>query len=136
MGDHFSSPRVFDDPAADIADVFVFPRPEQPGRVVLVMTVFPRQLGRLSFKPTDTNANEGQNVLAIVIEADLAALLRPAAGPLLAVGGETVTAGGHPVRLEHTARAELKNFIMSDKNHDKVNLPGPAGCQPGLLRRP
>jgi hypothetical protein len=224
MGDHFSSPRVFGDPAADIADVFVFPRPERPGRVVLVLTVFPsatvtslfsdaltyrfrirpvtvagpgaapgyavgedeytfdftfegdgvgglaqagrcvtpggqevvfrvgdemaadslglriyagarldpffialtgvretRQLGRLSFKPTDTNANEGQNVLAIVVEADLAAMLGAGAGPLLAVIGETVTSGRHPVRLEHTARAELKNFIMSDKQHDRVN---------------
>ena len=41
MGDHFSSPRVFDDPAADIADVYVFPSPERPGRIVLVLTVFP-----------------------------------------------------------------------------------------------
>jgi hypothetical protein len=221
MGDHFSSPRVFGDPAADIADVFVFPRPEGPGRVVLVMTVFPsatvaslfsdaltyrfrirpvtvpvpgagyvvgedeytfdftfdgdgagglaqagrcvtpggqevvfrvgdemaadslglriyagarldpffialtgvretRQLGRLMFKPTDTNANEGQNVLAIVIEVDLAAMLGAGAGPLLAVVGETVTSGGHPVRLEHTARAELKNFLMW---HRAGNLP-------------
>src|ERR1700753_56685 len=39
----------------------------------------------------------------------------------LAVIGETVTSGGHPVRLEHTARAELKNFVMSDKQHDPVN---------------
>ena len=41
MGDHFSSPRVFGDPAADIADVYVFPSPERPGHVVLVLTVFP-----------------------------------------------------------------------------------------------
>jgi hypothetical protein len=41
MGDHFSSPRVFDDPAADIADVYVFPSPERPGHIVLVLTVFP-----------------------------------------------------------------------------------------------
>lgn len=224
MGDHFSSPRVFDDPAADIADVFVFPSPDRPGRVALVLTVFPsatvtslfsdaityrfrirpvtvagagagpgyvvsedeytfdftfagegvgglaqagrcvtpdgqevvfrvgdpmtasssdlrvyagarldpffialtgvretRQLGRLSFKAADTNVNQGQNVLAIVVEGDLAAMLGPGAGPLLAVVGETVTSGGHPVRLEHTARAELKNFIMSDKQHDTVN---------------
>jgi len=80
-----------------------------------------RQLGRLLFKATDSNANEGQNVLAIVVEADLAAMLGAGAGPLLAVVGETVTSGGHPVRLEHTARAELKNFIMSDKQHDEVN---------------
>jgi hypothetical protein len=224
MGDHFSSPRVFGDPAADIADVFVFPSPDRPGHVVLVLTVFPsatvtslfsdaityrfrirpvtvaapgagpgydvsedeytfdftfagegvgglaqagrcvtpggedvvfrageqltakspglrvfagarldpffialtgvretRQLGRLSFKPVDANANDGQNILAIVVDADLAAMLGPGDGPLLAVVGETVTSGGHPVRLEHTARAELKNFIMSDKQFDPVN---------------
>jgi Domain of unknown function (DUF4331) len=222
MGDHFSSPRVFGDPAADIADVFVFPSPERPGRLALVLTVFPsaavtslfsdaityrfrirpvtiadagsgyvvaeqeytfdftfagegvgglaqagrcvtpggeevifrvgeemtakslglrilagarldpffigltgvretRQLGRLSFKPADTNTNQGQNVLSIVVEADPVTLLGPGAGPLLAVVGETVTSGGHPVRLEHTARAELKNFIMSDSEHDPVN---------------
>jgi hypothetical protein len=41
VGDHFSGPRVFGDPAADIADVVVFPNPERPGHVVLVLTVFP-----------------------------------------------------------------------------------------------
>jgi Domain of unknown function (DUF4331) len=222
MGDHFSSPRVFDDPAADIADVFVFPSPDRPGHVVLVLTVFPsatvtslfsdaityrfrirpvaidgarpayvvseaeytfdftfagdgvdglaqagrcvtpsgeevvfrvgeqltaesvglrvfagarldpffialtgvretRQLGRLSFKPADANVNQGQNVLSIVLDLDPGSVLSPAAGPLLAVVGETVTSGGHPVRLEHTARAELKNFILSDKQHDPIN---------------
>src|ERR1700722_15164624 len=181
MGDHYSSPRVFADPAADIADVYVFPSPERPGYVVLVLTVFPgaavtslfsdaityrfrirpvtvagatrayavgeneytfdftftgdgtdgsaqagrcvtpgeaeiafrvgeeataepgglrifagarldpffigltgvrgtRQLGGLAFKPADTNANQGQNILAIVLDADLAALLAPGAG--------------------------------------------------------
>ena len=41
MGDHYSSPRVFDDPAADIADLYAFPSPERPGHVVLALTVFP-----------------------------------------------------------------------------------------------
>ena len=222
MGDHFSSPRVFDDPAADIADVYVFPSPDRPGHIVLVLTVFPsatvtslfsdaityrfrirpvtidgakaayvvseaeytfdftfagngvgglaqagrcvtpsgeevvfrvgeemtaaspklkvfagarldpffialtgvretRQLGRLSFKAADTNVNQGQNVLSIVLDLDPGSVLGPDAGPLLAVVGETVTSGGHPVRLEHTARAELKNFILSDKQHDPIN---------------
>lgn len=217
MGDHYSSPRVFADPAADIADLYAFPSPERPGRVVLALTVFPgatvaalfsdaityrfrirpvtvadadaargyavgedeytfsftfagdgtgtctgpwgaevsflvgdetpaesgglrifagarldpffialqgvretRALGRLSFKPADTNALEGANVLAIVLDMDAAAV-SALGGPLLAVVGETVTAGGHPVRLEHTARAELKNFIMSDRQFDPVN---------------
>jgi hypothetical protein len=33
-----------------------------------------RQLGRLSFKPVDTNVNQGQNVLSIVVDADRARL--------------------------------------------------------------
>jgi hypothetical protein len=221
MGDHYSSPRVFSDPAADVADLYAFPSPERPGHVVLALTVFPgatlaslfsdaityrfrirpvtvagatrtyavgedeytfgftftgdgtgapgqagtcttpggeevsfpvgdetpaessglrifagvrldpfflaltgvretRALGRLSFKPGDTNALEGANILAIVLDLD-AATVSALGGPLLAVVGETITSGGHPVRLEHTARAELKNFVMSDKQHDTVN---------------
>jgi hypothetical protein len=221
MGDHFSSPRVFSDPAADIADLYAFPSPERPGHVVLVLTVFPgatvtalfsdaityrfrirpvtvaaatraytvgqdehtfdfsftadgtgapvqagtcttpageqvsfqagdetpatssglrifagarldpffialagvretRALGRLSFQPDDINALAGANILAIVLDLD-AATVSALGGPLLAVVGETVTSGGHPVRLEHTARAELKNFVMSDRQFDPVN---------------
>jgi tetratricopeptide (TPR) repeat protein len=41
MGDHFSGPRVYGDPAADIADLYAFPSPELPGHVVLALTVFP-----------------------------------------------------------------------------------------------
>src|SRR5215204_1000916 len=41
MSDHFSGPRAIADPAADIADLYVFPSPERPGWLVLVMTVFP-----------------------------------------------------------------------------------------------
>lgn len=41
MADHFSGPRAIADPAADIADLFVFPSPERPGYLVLVLNVFP-----------------------------------------------------------------------------------------------
>jgi hypothetical protein len=41
MTDHNSSPRAVAEPAIDIADLYVFPSPSQPGRLVLVMTVFP-----------------------------------------------------------------------------------------------
>ena len=41
MADHFSGPRAIADPAADIADLYVFPSPERPGHLVLVLTVFP-----------------------------------------------------------------------------------------------
>src|SRR5262245_58478102 len=41
MADHFSGPRAIADPASDIADLFVFPSPERPGHLVLVLNVFP-----------------------------------------------------------------------------------------------
>src|SRR5919197_1614419 len=41
MADHFSGPRAIADPAADIADLYVFPSPERPGHLVLVLNVFP-----------------------------------------------------------------------------------------------
>ena len=41
MADHFSGPRALADPASDITDVFVFPSPERPGHLVLVLDVFP-----------------------------------------------------------------------------------------------
>lgn len=42
MSDHLSSPRALADPASDICDLFAFPSPDRPGRLVLVMSVFPR----------------------------------------------------------------------------------------------
>ena len=41
MSDHFSGPAVMGDPAVDITDFYAFPSPERPGRVVLIMNVFP-----------------------------------------------------------------------------------------------
>ena len=41
MADHFSGPRAIADPAADIADMYVFPSPERPGNLALVLNVFP-----------------------------------------------------------------------------------------------
>jgi len=41
MSDHFSSLRAMAEPAADICDLYAFPSPQQPGRLVLVMDVFP-----------------------------------------------------------------------------------------------
>jgi Domain of unknown function (DUF4331) len=42
MSDHFSGPRAIAGPAADICDVYAFPSPDRPGRLVLVMNVLPR----------------------------------------------------------------------------------------------
>ena len=41
MADHGSGPRAFADPVIDIADMYVFPSPERPDQLVLVMDVFP-----------------------------------------------------------------------------------------------
>ena len=41
MSDHFSGPRAIAGPAGDICDLYVFPSPSRPGRIVLVMTVHP-----------------------------------------------------------------------------------------------
>jgi hypothetical protein len=41
MSDHNSSPRAVVEPAIDIGDLYVFPSPSRPGRLVLVMTAFP-----------------------------------------------------------------------------------------------
>src|SRR3954454_13434741 len=41
MSDHISGPRALSDPIADITDVYAFPSPERPGRLVLVMKSLP-----------------------------------------------------------------------------------------------
>jgi hypothetical protein len=44
MSDHNNSPRGVAEPAIDIADMYAFPSPSRPGRLALVMTVFPNAL--------------------------------------------------------------------------------------------
>jgi hypothetical protein len=41
MSDHGSGPRAFADPIVDITDMYVFPSPERPGSLVLVLDVNP-----------------------------------------------------------------------------------------------
>ncbi|WP_107766910.1 DUF4331 family protein [Nocardioides terrigena] len=41
MSDHISGPRALSDPIADITDVYAFPSPETPGRIVLVLNTLP-----------------------------------------------------------------------------------------------
>lgn len=76
---------------------------------------------QLAFRPASVNSLDGANVLSIVVEFDVATVLGPDTGPLLGVIGETVTSGGHPVRLERMGRAEIKNVIMQPKKFDPVN---------------
>jgi len=41
MSDHISGPRALADPIADITDVYAFPSPEEPDRLVLVLNTLP-----------------------------------------------------------------------------------------------
>jgi hypothetical protein len=41
MSDHISGPRAVADPVADITDVYAFPSPQTPGRLVLVLNTLP-----------------------------------------------------------------------------------------------
>ena len=41
MSDHISGPRALADPIADITDVYAFPSPEAPNRLVLVLNTLP-----------------------------------------------------------------------------------------------
>jgi hypothetical protein len=41
MSDHISGPRAVADPIADITDVYAFPSPQSPGRLVLVLNTLP-----------------------------------------------------------------------------------------------
>jgi hypothetical protein len=76
---------------------------------------------QLAFRPSAANSLEGMNVLAIVLELDVATVLGSDTGPLLAVVGETVTSHGHPLRLERMGRPEIKNVIMRSSKFDPVN---------------
>src|SRR3982751_5164122 len=51
MSDHISGPRALADPIADITDVYAFPSPETPGRLVLVLNTLPMAM------PTDVFSN-------------------------------------------------------------------------------
>ena len=52
MSDHISGPRALADPIADITDVYAFPSPQRPGRLVLVMNTLP-------FAPADAVFSDG-----------------------------------------------------------------------------
>jgi hypothetical protein len=76
---------------------------------------------RLAFKPEAHNTLEGYNVLSIVVEADVAALLGTDGGPLFAVAAETARTGPVMTRLERVGRPDIKNTVLFAKNFDQVN---------------
>lgn len=230
MSDHISGPRALSEPIADITDVYAFPSPEGPGRLVLVMNTLPfaqpddhfsdglvyrfrlrgltsrgepgprlfhiaeREVtidvvfddphdpegsghhvqsgvvstsegarlsfrvgedsgtaadpvrafagprwdpffmdapaalktiatGQLSFAQPGSIFMDGKNVLSIVVELDVAALLGPdveQAG-LVGVVAETLTRGRLNVRIERVGRPEVKNLMLAPKQFDQVN---------------
>jgi hypothetical protein len=224
MSDHISGPRALAEPIADITDVYAFPSPQRPGRLVLVMNTLPfaqpddrfsdgllyrfrlRQLaprdgagqrlfdiderevtvdvvfdepdaddphgqdgvvhsstgishsfragersggstdplrvfaglrwdpffmdapaalktiatGELSFARPGTIFLDGKNVLSIVVELDVAALLG-ADVALVGVVAETLTRGRLNVRIERVGRPEVKNLMLAPKQFDPVN---------------
>jgi hypothetical protein len=78
------------------------------------------KLRRLAFKDKGANVLAGQNVLSIVVEAEVAAFFS-LSGTIFAVAGETMTIGKVPLRLERVGRPEIKNVVMSSKAFDTVN---------------
>jgi len=77
--------------------------------------------GTLAFSDAGRNSLTGMNVLSVVVETEIGPLVEGLGGPLVAVVGETVVAGKLPIRLERVGRPEIKNVLLSPKEHDPVN---------------
>lgn len=67
---------------------------------------------KLSFEPVGRATVFRQNVMAIVVEVEIASVLGELGGPLLAVVSETARTGPITIRLERFGRPEIKNFLM------------------------
>jgi hypothetical protein len=76
---------------------------------------------KLSFEAKGSATVFRQNVLAIVIELDVAKTFGAGEGPLFAIVGETMTMGSVKFRLERFGRPEIKNFLLLPKEFDTVN---------------
>jgi hypothetical protein len=80
-----------------------------------------RASGRLAFQTPGTNTLDGVDVLSIVVDLDVAAVLAHAPGTLFAVAAETVSSGRLPLRLERLGRPEIKNILLAENSADLVN---------------
>jgi len=105
MADHFSGPRAIADPASDITDVFTFPSPERPGRLVLVMDVFPAAGASALFSDALTHRFRLRTVTAtnraFAVGPDEYAVDITFDAPVVGAGGDLVqvgrcTAAGEP----------------------------------------
>jgi hypothetical protein len=77
------------------------------GRMAMTM-----KTRKLSFEPVGHATVFRQNVLAIVVEVEVASVLADLGGPLVAVVSETARTGPITVRLERFGRPEIKNFLL------------------------
>ena len=93
----------------------------EPFFLDLLATVEMMNTGQLTFKDEGSLFGRGWNVLSIVVEIESETLLEAAGGPLFAVAAETMSDGKLPIRIERVGRPEMKNIILSPKNHDPVN---------------
>jgi hypothetical protein len=80
-----------------------------------------RRTRELAFQTVGTNAVEGLNVLSIIVECDLRAVLGDELGPIIAVVAETTTLGEPLSRFERKGRPEMKNFMLSVNGNDPEN---------------
>lgn len=78
MSHHISGPRAMAEPIADITDLYAFPSPEQPGRLVLVLNTLP-------FAPASATFSDG---LIYRFRLRPLTLNGHADGTLFSVGGE------------------------------------------------
>ena len=75
---------------------------------------------RLAFRADGANGADGWDILAIVVELDVATMLG-APGTLFAVAAEVVTTGAFPTRLERFGRAFVKGQLLAEYGVDTVN---------------
>src|SRR5580700_8567699 len=131
MSHHISGPRAMAEPAADVTDLYAFPSPEHPGRLVLVLNTLPFALPTAAFsdgliyrfrlRPLIADARDDVTPFSVVggeIEVDCAILGH---AELYGVVGETLTRGRLNIRLERAGRPEVPNLMLAPKQFDPVN---------------
>lgn len=108
MSDHASGPRAFADPVVDITDMYVFPTPQRPGHLTLVLNVFPFAGAsalfsdaveyRFRLRPTAIAAKGGGAAFAVAekeytVKCRFAVPVKRDGGPLVQEGTCTISTG-------------------------------------------
>jgi hypothetical protein len=125
MSDHISGPRALADPIADITDVYAFPSPDGPGRLVLVLNTLPMAkptdvfsdglLYRFRLRPLSTPDGDGAGwrFLPGDEEVVLDCVFGAARGAPTEPGGERVR---HQEGRCITPSGESVSFVVNDEN--------------------